>query len=133
MLQLAAVLAGTLLVLGLVDYSLRYFRFEAMLHTTVQEQREDQRAMEGDLASRAHRRRIARSWRGDSPEGLIGASLVLNGPSGLTVILAGGPPPRRVAIRTAAKGSAGLRLRRSTEAMKVPQVDAGELAHRLAQ
>src|SRR5438034_862703 len=57
-LQLAAVLAGTLLVLGLVDYSLRYFRFEAMLHTTVQEQREDQRAMEGDLASRAHRRRI---------------------------------------------------------------------------
>src|SRR5205823_10393066 len=73
-LQLAAVLAGTLLVLGLVDYSLRYFRFEAMLHTTVQEQREDQRAMEGDLASRAHRRRIARSWRGDSPEVLTGAS-----------------------------------------------------------
>jgi flagellar biosynthesis protein FlhB len=132
MLPLAALLAGMLLVLGLVDYGLRYVRFEARLRTTVQEQREDQRAMEGDLPARAHRRRIARSWRGDAPELLAGASLVLHGPGGLTVVLAGGPPPRRVAIRAVAKGNTGLSLRRSSEAIRVPRVEAAELARRLA-
>ena len=131
-LRLAGVLAGVLLVLGLVDYGLRHFRFEAMLRTTPQEQREDQRAMEGDPASRAQRRRVARSWRGDSPDLLAGASLVLHGPGGLTLVLSGGPPPRRVAIRTAARGEAGLRMRRSAAAMKVPQIEAGDLARRLA-
>ena len=80
-----------------------------------------------------HRRQIARSWRGDSPELLAGASLVLSGPSGLTLILAGGPPPRRITIRAATKGNPGLRLRRSAEALKIPQVDAPDLARRLAQ
>ncbi|HZW32789.1 MAG TPA: EscU/YscU/HrcU family type III secretion system export apparatus switch protein [Isosphaeraceae bacterium] len=65
-LLLAGVLAGVLLVLSGVDYGLRYSRFEAMLRTTTQEQREDQRAMEGDLAARAVRRRLAQTWRGDS-------------------------------------------------------------------
>ena len=55
-LHLAWVLAAVLLVLGLVDYALRYRRFEAMLRTTPQEQREDQRVMEGDPATRAQRR-----------------------------------------------------------------------------
>src|SRR5262249_36315053 len=67
-LQLAGVLAGVLLILSGVDYGLRYVRFEAMLRTTAQEQREDQRAMEGDLSSRALRRRLAQTWRGDSHE-----------------------------------------------------------------
>src|SRR6202034_2921524 len=79
-LHLSTVLAGMLLILGLADYGLRYSRFEAMLRTTPQEQREDQRTMEGDVAVRAHRRRIARAWRGDSPDLLAGASLVLTGP-----------------------------------------------------
>ncbi len=56
-LHLAWVLAAVLLVLGLVDYGLRYRRFESMLRTTPQEQREDRRVMEGDPATRAQRRR----------------------------------------------------------------------------
>ena len=46
-------LAGVLLVLGIIDYGLRYRRFEAMLRTSAEEQREDQRVMEGDPAARA--------------------------------------------------------------------------------
>jgi flagellar biosynthetic protein FlhB len=118
--------------LGLLDYGLRYVRFEAMLRTTPQEQREDQRAMEGDVGSRAQRRRLARSWRGDSPELLAGASLVLLGNAGFSLVLSGGPPPRRIVVRTAVKGSVGLSLRRSAQAMKIAQVDAPELVRRLA-
>ena len=46
-------IAGVLLVLGLADYALRRRRFEAMLRTTPQEQREDRRVMEGDPAARS--------------------------------------------------------------------------------
>jgi flagellar biosynthetic protein FlhB len=132
-LRLAGVLAGVLVVLGLADYGLSYWRFESMLRTTPEEQREDQRVMEGDPAARAQRRRLARAWRGDSPELLAGASLAIHGPAGLTVILAGGPPPRRVSVRAAARTAAGIRLRRSAEAAKVPHVEDAELARRLAQ
>ncbi len=131
-LHVPAVLAGVLLVLGLVDYGLRFARYEAMLRTTPQEQREDQRTMEGDVAVRAQRRRIARAWRGDSADLLAGASLVLTGPGGLTLVLSGGAPPRKVAIRTSASGEAGHRLRRSAEASKIPQIEAGSLARHLA-
>ena len=131
--SLAWVLAAVLLVLGLVDYGLRYRRFESMLRTTTQEQREDRRVIEGDPATRAQRRRIARALRGDSPELLTGASLILSGAAGLTLVLGGGPPPRRVTVRTAVKGHAGMRLRRSAEASKIPQVDAPDLARRLAR
>ena len=70
---------------------------------------------------------------GDSPELLTGASLILSGTAGLTLVLGGGPPPRRVTVRTAVKGHAGMRLRRSAEASKIPQVDAPDLARRLAR
>jgi flagellar biosynthetic protein FlhB len=132
-LHLARVLAALLVVFGLIDYALRYRRFESMLRTTPQQQREDHRVIEGDAASRAQRRRLARSWRGDSPELFAGVSLVLIGPGGLTLILAGGPPPRRITIRASAKGNAGLRLRRSAEALKVPQIDVPDLTRRLAK
>lgn len=132
-LQLAWVLAAVLLVLGLVDYGLRYRRFESMLRTTTEEQREDRRVIEGDPAVRAQRRRIAGTFRGDSPELLTGASLILRGAAGLTLVLGGGPPPRRVTVRTAVKGHAGMRLRRSAEANKIPQLDAPDLARRLAR
>ena len=46
--------------------------------------------------------------RGDSPELLAGAAWLLSGPAGLTLVIAGGPPPRRVSIRTVAKGGTGL-------------------------
>jgi flagellar biosynthesis protein FlhB len=130
-LRMAGVLAGVLLALGLADYGLCYWRFESMLRTTPEEQREDHRVMEGDIAARAQRRRIAREWRGDSPELLAGATLALVGPGGLTVILSGGPPPRHVSIRASANTAAGLRLRRSAESAKVPHVEATELARRL--
>jgi flagellar biosynthetic protein FlhB len=132
-LNLAWVLAAVLLVLGLVDYGLRYRRIESMLRTTPQEQREDRRVMEGDPATRSQRRQVARAWRGDSPELFAGASVILRGAAGLTLVLAGGPPPRRVMVRTAVKGHAGTRLRRSALANQVPQVDAPDLARRLAR
>jgi flagellar biosynthetic protein FlhB len=132
-LRVSWVLGGVLLGVGLVDYVLRYRRFEAMLRTTPEEQREDQRVMEGDPAARAQRRRAARSMRGDSPELLAGAALVLTGAAGLTLILAGGPPPRRVSIRSVAKGGTGLKLRRIAEANAIPRVEDAALAQRLAR
>jgi flagellar biosynthesis protein FlhB len=132
-LRLGWVLAVVLLVLGLVDYALRYRRFEAMLRTTPQQQREDQRVMEGDPAARAIRQSVVRAWRRDAPELLAGASLLLRGSGGLTLILAGGPPPKRVTIRAAVKGIAGLKLRRSAEASQIAQLDAPDIARRLAR
>lgn len=132
-LRISWALAGVLLALGLLDYVLRRRRFEAMLRTTPAEQREDQRVAEGDPAARAQRRRAARSMRGDSPELLAGAALLLAGPAGLTLVIAGGPPPRRVSIRNVAKGGTGLKLRRLAEANGIPRVDDGALAQRLAR
>jgi flagellar biosynthetic protein FlhB len=129
----ATVLAAVLLVVGLADYGLRFLRFEALLRTTPEEQREDQRVMEGDTSLRARRRRLARAWRGDAPELLAGASLLICGARGLTLIMAGGPPPRRVVLRTAAQGNTGLQLRRSNQFVRVPQRDAPDLARRLAK
>ena len=131
--SLAVVLAVATLVLGLIDYGVQYRRFEALLRLTPEEQREDQRATEGDPALRARRRQFARTWRGDSPELLAGASLVLTGPAGLTLVLAGGPPPRRVSIRTMAQGASGARLRTAADAAKLPQVAAPGLARHLAR
>ncbi|MDR3633610.1 MAG: EscU/YscU/HrcU family type III secretion system export apparatus switch protein, partial [Isosphaeraceae bacterium] len=54
------VLAAATLVLGLVDFALQYYRLEALLRLTPEQEREDLRAMEGDPALRARRRRIAR-------------------------------------------------------------------------
>jgi flagellar biosynthesis protein FlhB len=88
--------------------------------------------MEGDPAARAQRRSVARAWRGDSPELLAGATLILTGGGGMTLVLAGGPPPQRVTIRAVARGAAGLKLRRSAEAGQIVQVDAPEVARRLA-
>jgi flagellar biosynthetic protein FlhB len=129
---LARVLAVVLIVLGLADYALRWRRFEKLLWTTPSQHREDQRVMEGDPASRAQRRRLAKSWRTDSPEILAGASLVLAGSRGLTLVLSGGPPPRRVTIRILARGATGLRLRRSAEVNQLPYLESPALAHRLA-
>jgi flagellar biosynthetic protein FlhB len=126
-------LAAVLLALGIVDFALRYRRFEVMLRTTPDEQREDQRVVEGDPAARAQRQRVARAMRGDSPEILAGSALLLCGAGGLTLVIAGGPPPRRVSVRSVAKGGSGLRLRRTAEASNLPQVDAPVLAQQLAR
>jgi flagellar biosynthetic protein FlhB len=128
-----AVLFGVvMLVLGMADYGLRYMRFEAMLRTTPHEQREDHRVMEGDLTLRSKRRQLARAWRGDAPELLAGASLIVRGDHGLIVVLAGGPPPRRVTVRIVARRKTGLLLERAIATARLPEVAAAGLAHRLA-
>ncbi|HEV3165318.1 MAG TPA: EscU/YscU/HrcU family type III secretion system export apparatus switch protein [Isosphaeraceae bacterium] len=131
--SLAYMLALATLALGLADFALQYRRLEAMLHQTSQEQREDQRAEDGDPALRARRRQLAQAWHVDPAEMLPGASLVLMGSGGLTVVLAGGPPPSRILVRGVAKGATGLRLRQAADRARLPQVNAQELAHRLSQ
>ena len=124
----ALALALATLVLGLVDFALQYRRFEAMMRLTPDEHREDLRAADGDPALRSRRRKQAQALRGDAPELFAGASLAVVGASGLIVILAGGPPPRRITIRSSANGTTGSRLRKSADAANVPTLDAPALA-----
>lgn len=133
--NLALGLAFATLALGLVDFALTWFRFEAMLRTSPEEAREEMRSAEGDPVLRARRRRLASAWRGGSAEDLAGASLVLYGRAGLTVVLAGGPPPRHVSIRAIASGTRGESLRRAaaTHLAGTPEVDAPELAVQIAR
>lgn len=129
----ALVLAAATLALGLADFALQYYRLEALLRLTPEQQREDLRAMEGDPALRARRRRIARTWRGDAPELLAGASLILGGAGGLTIVLGGGPPPRRVRVLAVLQGPTGTRLLRAAESARVARLDAPGLTRRLAR
>jgi flagellar biosynthetic protein FlhB len=131
--DMAYTLALAILALGVADFAWHYLRFEDLLRVTTQEQRDDQRIDDGDPAIRARRRRISQGWNVDLSELLVGASLVLTGPAGLTVLLAGGPPPRRVTVRTAVQGVTGLRLRRAAESKRVPQVASPDLARRMSR
>jgi len=126
-------MAAATLALGLLDYALQRRRFEATLRTTPDEAREDRKSTDGDPALRGRRRRLARAWRGDAPELLAGASLVVVGPRGLAVVLAGGPPPGAVSVRSAADGATGANLRRSAEAAGVAVLDRADLATPLAR
>lgn len=128
----ALILALAMAALGLVDYALQRRRFEAMLRMTADEHRADLRAADGDPALRARRRNLAKSLRGDAPELLAGASLTITGPADLAIVLAGGPPPRRVSIRSSAHGIAGQKLRRAAAALNLPQIEAPTLARALA-
>ena len=129
----ALTLALATAVLGLVDYALQRQRFEAMLRMTPDEHREDLRSADGDPALRARRRNLAKSLRGDAPELLAGASLTITGPSDLAIVLAGGPPPRKVSIRSSAHGAAGQKLRKAAVALNLPLVEAPALAQALAR
>jgi flagellar biosynthetic protein FlhB len=131
--HLLRTLAVATLILGLIDYALQSRRLEALLQMTPEQAREDQRSMEGDPALRALRRRIVKTWRGDPGELLAGASLLLTGPGGLALVLAGGPPPRRVSVRSAVRGPSGLRLQQAAEAARLSQVVAPTLARRISQ
>jgi flagellar biosynthetic protein FlhB len=131
--SMAFALAMASLALGLVDFALQYRRFEAMMRLTPDEHREDLKAADGDPALRSRRRNQARALRGDAPELFAGASLAVLGASGLIVILAGGPPPRRLTIRSSANGATGARLRKSADAANVPLLDSPALALGLAR
>jgi flagellar biosynthetic protein FlhB len=130
--QFTLIMALATLVLGVLDFLLQHRRMQILLRMTPEEEREDLRSTEGDPALRAQRRRIARTWRADSGNVLSGAALVLTGASGLTLIIAGGPPPRRLMVRALAHGPAGLRLRHAASRVRLPEVAAPALARRLA-
>jgi flagellar biosynthetic protein FlhB len=126
--QLGVALALVWVVLGLIDYAMQVRRFEARLRMTPEEQREENRAIDGDPAIRSRRLQLARSWLRDPGELLAGASVVLAGKGGLAVLLAGGPPPGRIIVRTIARGVSASTLRHGAERAGVPVVRAAELA-----
>ncbi len=129
----ALILAIATAILGLIDYALQRTRFEATLRMTSDEHREDLRSADGDPALRSRRRNLAKSLRGDAPELLKGASLAITGPSDLAIVLAGGPPPRRVTIRSSAHGPAGQKLRKAAITANLTVIEAPDLARVLAQ
>ncbi len=129
---LAGWLALSIVVLGLIDFAIQYARIESRLRMTPEESREDLRSNDGDPALRARRRKLAQGWRADPAEALVGASLVIAGVGGLTVVLGGGPPPKLITFRAIAKGSAGRRMRQAAETSGVLLHDGPELANQLA-
>ena len=131
--HLVLTLAAATLALGAIDFGLQYRRFEAMLRLTPEQQREDMRSTEGDPVMRSRRRRAAQAMREGPAELLEGSSLVLSGSAGLTVVLAGGPPPRHISIRAIVSGTTGERLRRDAGTARLPIVAAPDLARRLAR
>jgi flagellar biosynthesis protein FlhB len=130
--KLALTLAVATLALGFADFGLRWQFLESRLRLTQDESRQDLRSMEGDPALRARRRQLARSWRGDPAEALAGASLLLTGHSGLTVVLSGSPS-QRISVRTILTGPAGTRLRLAAAPRNLPTLDAPDLSLRLAR
>lgn len=132
-LHLLLVLAAAVVVLGAIDFGLQYRRFETMLRLTPEQHREDLRSTEGDPVLRSRRRRAAQAMREGTAGPVRGASLVLTGPSGLSVVLTGGPPPRPVSVHAIVTGATGDRLRRAAEEARVPVVAAPDLARRLAR
>ena len=122
-------LAAATLALGLVDFALQHQRFQALMRLTPEQSREDLRSVEGDPALRARRRRLAQAMTGQD---LAGASLVVTGQGGLTVVVAGGPPPNVVSVRALANGQAGDRLRRDALTVRLYLVDSPTLARQLA-
>lgn len=132
--SLLGTLAVALIALGAADYWLQHRRIEALLLATPEENREDQKAIEGDPSLRSRRRRMAESRRFDPIEAVAGAKLALLGPGGLTLVLGGGPPgKRRILVRAAAKGSNGRRLLRAAEDACLPIHEAADLARHLAR
>lgn len=127
-------LACVLLGLGIIEFALRYRSLENALRQSREEQREDQKAIDGDPAVRRRRLQTARAAFANPAEALAGASLVVTAPGGLTVVLGGGPPPRkRVLIRASARGLAGWTLRRHADRFGLRCVESARLARRLSQ
>ena len=126
--RLLLILSAATVALGLVDFAIQHRRFEAMLSLTPDEQREDLRSTEGDPSLRSRRRRLAQFWRGDPAELLTGSTLLLTGPTGLTIVLSGGPPPRPISVKSVVNGPSGDRLRRAAGPAGVSVVSAPGLA-----
>ncbi len=130
-------LAVATLFLGLIDFAIQFQRFETLLRLSPDQHREDMPAC---------RRRRPRPPRfvvdafpvpsGWIPPEILASlqRLILTGPSGLTVVLAGGPPlPRSVSLRSIVASPAGEKLRQMADQIQLPQVPAPSLARHLAQ
>ncbi|GIW86020.1 MAG: hypothetical protein KatS3mg108_0344 [Isosphaeraceae bacterium] len=131
--ELLLLLAAAWVAFGLLDYAWRRRAFETQLRPTPQEQREEQRAIDGDPAIRSRRHQLARAWLRDPGELRAGAALVVTGPQGLSVLISGGPPPAPVGVRTIARGIAASTLRHAAERAGLPVIRAPELAVWFAQ
>lgn len=58
---------------------------------------------------------------------------MLEGASGLTIVIGGGPPPKKVNVRTIVVGVSGDRLRNAAERNDFPTLKAPDLARRIAE
>ena len=130
--RLAFALAMATVALGLIDYALQRSRVESRLWMTPEQQRDDLRAVDGDPALRARRRRIAHERRSGRADPLDGASLVLTG-GGLIVVLGGGPPPRPFTVRATSRGATAARWRRAALSQDLRVVESPDLARHLAR
>jgi flagellar biosynthetic protein FlhB len=131
--DVSGTLALALVALGVLDFAMQWRRREAQLAQTPAEYREELRALDGDPALLARRRRLAQQWRVDTLETFAGASVLITSRGRLAVLLAGGPPPRRVTVRNVARGAAAAFLRRAAERAGVPRAESPELAQLLAR
>lgn len=116
------------LALGIVDFLAQIARIERALGMSADEVREESRAIDGDPNARSRRRLVAESWRDESTNPLAGASLVVSGSFGLTLVLAGDRPPGKIEVKAIARGASGAALRRAADRAGVARVDAPALA-----
>ncbi|MEO6810942.1 MAG: EscU/YscU/HrcU family type III secretion system export apparatus switch protein [Isosphaeraceae bacterium] len=130
--RLAYALALASLPMGLVDFWLQYRRLEERLQMSSEEQREEQKAVDGDPAHRTRRRNQARKQQRNPTQTLEGAALVLTGPLGLAVVVTGEPPPGRIQVRETVRGLAGSALCRSADRAGISRVESAHLAQYLA-
>lgn len=126
--QFAFTAGLTLLVLGAIDYALQWRRLEAALRVSPEQFREELKSLDGDPAVRARRLRVARGRLNDPQQALKGAAVVLTGPGGLTVVLAGSPPPGAVQVRQVSRGAAATAIVRAAQKQKLRRLEAPELA-----
>jgi flagellar biosynthetic protein FlhB len=125
-------IAVALLALGVVDFWMQWRRFETALRMTPDQHREELRALDGDPALRARRRRLMGSWRSNSSDVLVGAAVGLSARGGLIVLLGGGPPPRKITVRHIARGASAGVLRGQLERAGFAVVEAPAIARFLA-
>lgn len=131
--RFALALAALWTVIGLWNFWRRTRQFESSLLMTPEEQRMEQRAIDGDPTIRSRRLQLARAWLRDPGELLAGASLVLEGQGGLCVLLAGGPPPARITVRTITGGVGSFTLKHAANRSGIPIVWHPSLARRFEQ
>ena len=115
---LALAVSGAMV--GLADFAFKFRQFEEHLRLTPEQQREEQKAIDGDPAIRSRRVQTARAWIKDPGDILTGAALLLTGSGGLSILIAGSPPPGKISVRTIARGAAASSLRRAATKAGIP-------------